>query len=202
MKAGSMFSNVGIGEILLKDCGIDVLVANELEPKRCRFYEHVFKNTKMICGDITDPKIYDSFISECKNNKIDVLIATPPCQGMSTAGKMKKHDERNYLINYAIKAVKELNPKYVLFENVPQQEKTILWYKGKEVYIKDIIEKELSSKYIINVKTVNSADYGVAQNRKRYIFLLTRKDQNYIWDFPEIENKILTVEMLLVICIV
>ena len=48
MKAASMFSNVGIGEILLKDIGIDVCIANELEEKRCRFYSNVFPNCNMI----------------------------------------------------------------------------------------------------------------------------------------------------------
>lgn len=194
MNAASMFSNVGIGEILLKDVNINVVVANELESKRCKFYEHIFPECNMIQGDITNSEVYDKFIKECKKRKIEILIATPPCQGMSTAGKMIKHDERNYLINYAIKAVEDLNPKYILFENVPQQEKTKLWYKGNEVYIRDIIEQELGKNYFIKVKTVNAADYEIAQNRKRYIFLLSRKDQQYLWDFPKPNKKIVTVK--------
>ena len=193
MKAASMFANVGIGEILLKEANINVLVANELDKKRCKFYECVFPECKMIQGDITKEEVYSEFINSCKENNIEILIATPPCQGMSTAGKMKKHDERNYLINYAIKAVNDLNPKYIMFENVPQQEKTVLYYKGKEVYIKDIIEKELSKRYNIIVDTINAADYEIAQNRKRYIFLLSRKDQKYIWKFPPKSKKVLTV---------
>lgn len=188
-----MFSNVGIGEILLKESKIDICIANEIEKKRCNFYRNIFPKTDIVCGDITDDKIYSKFISKCKKKNIEVLLATPPCQGMSTAGKMTKHDKRNYLINYAIEAVKDIKPKYVLFENVPQQEKTRLWYKNKEVYIKDIISEELSNDYYIKVDTLNSADYGVAQNRKRYIFLLSRKDMPYTWDFPKKDNSIKTV---------
>ena len=38
----SLFSNVGIGELLLKKCGINVVVANELEEDRAAFYKNVY----------------------------------------------------------------------------------------------------------------------------------------------------------------
>ena len=69
-------------------------------------------------------KLYDALhfspvFSKYKKKGLDVLIATPPCQGMSVANH-KKNDElgRNSLIIESIKMTKELNPKFFIYENV------------------------------------------------------------------------------------
>ena len=59
MKALSLFANVGIAETYLKEIGLDVVVANELEIERANFYRHLYPECNMICGDITDPKTYN-----------------------------------------------------------------------------------------------------------------------------------------------
>lgn len=56
----------------------------------------------MICGDILDEEVYSSLVSTIPE-KIDFLLASPPCQGMSVAGKNRTleqmcQDERNFLI--------------------------------------------------------------------------------------------------------
>ena len=70
---------------------------------------------------------------------IDFVIATPPCQGMSLAGKMDPSDKRNQLIYYAIEIIKKIKPKYVLLENVPQALKTKINIDGKKVLILEYI---------------------------------------------------------------
>ena len=55
-----------------------------------------------------------------KKNKCEFVIATPPCQGMSLAGKQDKNDKRNYLIKYVIEFIKQTQPKNIIIENVPQ----------------------------------------------------------------------------------
>ncbi len=99
LKGVSLFSSAGIAETFLKDAGIDILVANELIHERAILYSSVHKNCKMIIGDITDEKIFKKIIDE--SGKIDFLIATPPCQGMSMAGKNRTfsemlNDKRNH----------------------------------------------------------------------------------------------------------
>ena len=56
-------------------------------------------------------------------------MATPPCQGMSVAGKNLLDDPRNHLITYAIDVIKKTKPKYVFLKNVPRQLKTFINYK-------------------------------------------------------------------------
>ena len=111
LKGLSLFANVGVAETYLSQLGIEIVVANELEPKRAEFYSHLYPNTNMIVGDITDKKISDKIVEASINEKVDFLSATPPCQGMSLAGKMDKFDKRNQLIYYAIEIIKKNKTK-------------------------------------------------------------------------------------------
>lgn len=195
LKGMSLFANVGIAENLLHECGVEVILANEIDEKRVKFYKHIFPSTEMIHGDITDKKITDEIIFKAKEYKIDFIIATPPCQGMSTAGKKDKLDPRNQLIFYAIEIIKEVKPKYVMLENVPQQLKTKIRIGDEEILIPDYIEKELGNIYEFNDDPIiNSANYGVPQNRERSIFLLARKDLNIKWEAPKKEANIKTLQ--------
>ena len=135
----SLFSNIGVAEAYLNELQIEVAVANELLEKRAKFYKHVYPNTEMIVGDITDRDIYKEIINKSKEAGVNFIIATPPCQGMSTAGKQDPKDKRNKLVTYAINAIKDLKPKFVLLENVPQQLKTKIKYNNKEIFLRHFI---------------------------------------------------------------
>lgn len=195
IKAISLFSNVGIAETYFADVGIDVAVANELVDKRARFYEHLYPNVNMICGDITNKDVFDSVINEAINKKVDMLIATPPCQGMSCAGRKDPKDPRNFLIFYAVEAIKKIKPRFVIIENVPMQQHTQILYKDEYIFIPDYIERELGEIYQINEnRIVNTMDYGIPQSRQRYIYLMVNKLEGIKWEFPEKENKIITMK--------
>ena len=63
IKGASMFSGGGIAETYFKKAGIDIVVANELVPKRGNFYQDMYPESKMIIGDITDEKIKGEFLN-------------------------------------------------------------------------------------------------------------------------------------------
>ncbi len=185
----SLFSNVGIGEMYLKKCGINIIVANELENNRVKFYKNVYPDCEIIQGDIHDK--YTEIVKKAKENKCKFLMATPPCQGMSVAGKRDYSDSRNQLIIPVFNAIKDIDPDYVLIENVPQLLKLKISYNEDVDTVENIIEKEFSEKYYINKnKIINAQDYGVPQNRKRAIILLSKKGK---WEFPQKESKLITV---------
>lgn len=187
----SLFANVGIAEAYLEELGIDICVANEIDIDRARFYQDIYKNTNMICGDITVDKIRDRIVKESIEKNVNFIIATPPCQGMSEAGLRLELDPRNQLISYAIEVIKRIRPKFVLLENVPKQLTTKIKYGDKIVLIPDYIKSELEQDYNFNNETLIMAkDYGVPQLRERNIFLLVRKDQPYVWEFPEKQQEI------------
>ena len=116
IKALSLFANVGIAETYLSELGIEVVVANEIEPKRVSFYRQMYPDTKMIEGDITQEKIKSEICNYALEENVDLIMATPPCQGMSSAGKQEKWDVRNTLICHAVEVIKRVKPKYIFLE--------------------------------------------------------------------------------------
>ncbi len=189
INALSLFSNVGIGELLLERCGINIAVANELEEDRARFYRNVYPKCNMISGNIYEH--YNEIIKKAKEKNCKFLIATPPCQGMSVAGKRDYSDSRNALIIPVLNTIKDLKPDYVLIENVPQLLKYRIKYNNSNNTVENIIQKEFGEKYKINKnKILNAQDYGIPQNRKRAILLLSKKEN---WEFPKKEDKLVTV---------
>lgn len=185
IKAMSLFANVGIAETYLRNAGIDVVIANEIEPDRVQFYKHLYPEVDTVVGDITTDEIQRELVSKAIDENVELIIATPPCQGMSTAGKKDNDDPRNSLICYAVSVIKAVKPKYVFLENVPEQLITKIMYHDEMVLIPDYLQEELSGLYDIEQLTVNAADYGVPQSRDRAIFLLTSKKCKKQWHFPE-----------------
>lgn len=193
----SLFSNVGIAEAYLKDVGIDVVLANEIDKKRAKFYQEVYSDAHMICGDITDQIIRDEIVKEAIQKNVEFIIATPPCQGMSEAGLRLEFDPRNQLIFYAVDVIKKVKPKFVLLENVPKQLTTKIEYNGEVILIPEYIKKELGKDYSFNKETlVMAKDYGVPQLRERNIFLLVKNELGYIWEFPEKQKEITLEEAI------
>lgn len=188
IKGLSLFSNVGIAELLLSELGIDIVIANEINEKRAKFYKYTYPDCNVIIGDIKNK--LDDIIKQSKINNIDFIIATPPCQGFSNANTYKKsNDVRNDLIYYVIKIINELKPNYIIIENVPQFLKHELFYNNEFKNIVDIINEQFSDEYNISINTINASDYGIPQNRKRSIILMNKLKN---WEFPK-KEPIITV---------
>lgn len=195
IKAMSLFANVGIAETYLKEIGIDVVVANEIDKQRVKFYNYLYPETNMIEGDITSDVIKDELISIAKKEQIDLIMATPPCQGMSTAGKKDKNDVRNSLIKHAIDIIKQVKPKFIFLENVPEQLNTYITYNNKKILIPEYIKNELNKEYNFNEEfVINAADYGVPQTRERAIILMVKKELGKKWRFPTKDKEIITLK--------
>lgn len=194
MNGLSLFANVGIAETYLDKVGVDITVANELIPERARFYQHLYPNCNMICGDITNKKVFESVINAAIEDDVEFILATPPCQGMSIAGQMDPEDPRNYLITYAVEAIKRIGPKYVLMENVFMQLQTYIKYEGNSILIPDLIDAALGDDYYIEKQVIDTKFYGVPQQRKRAFILLSRKDNGVHWNFPAPSKTIITLE--------
>ena len=192
LKGLSLFANVGIAEAYMESIGIDIVLANEIDTERARFYQDVYKNAHMVCGDITDDDVRGAIVQEALEKNVDLIMATPPCQGMSEAGLRLEFDPRNQLVFYAVDVIKRVKPKFVFMENVPKQLTTKIKCGEEIVLIPEYIKRELGGDYSFNNHTlVMAKDYGVPQLRERNIFLLVRKDvKNVIWEFPEKQKEI------------
>ena len=192
IKGLSLFANVGIAEAYLEQIGIDIILANEIDADRARFYQDVYKKTHMICGDITDDTVRTNIVNEAIDQRVDLIMATPPCQGMSEAGLRLEFDPRNQLVSYAVDVIKRVRPKFAFMENVPKQLTTKIKCGDEIVLIPEYIKRELGSDYRFNTHTlVMAKDYGVPQLRERNIFLLVRRALEDIkWEFPSKQKEI------------
>lgn len=193
IKAISVFSSAGIGELLLKNTNVEVVAANELLPKRADCYSHFYPDTDMYCGDIMLDETQDYMVSIAKKKGAKMLIATPPCQGLSTLGKNKKQihyekDKRNYLILYALNIVDRCDFDYVLIENVPTFLEMYFPYKDDYFKLEEILKKKYSNKYIIEARVLNAKDYGICQSRPRAIIKMYKYDKK--WPWPDQEPEI------------
>lgn len=191
LKGLSLFANVGIAEAYMKDIGVDILLANEIDEERAKFYQAIYPDTHMVCGDVTDGEVRSKIVDEAIEKQVDFVIATPPCQGMSEAGLRLEFDPRNQLVSYAVDVIKRVKPRFALLENVPKQLTTKIRCGKEIVLIPEYIKRELGTDYAFNKETlVMAKDYGVPQLRERNIFLLVRNDLDIVWEFPEKQKEI------------
>lgn len=155
------------------------MASQELEDKRM-----FFQRLNSLCdhgdgyvtGDITDDEVYAEFIAQARG--VDMLMATPPCQGMSVANR-KRGDEqaRNSLVTRAIKAVADLSPRVFVFENVPSFLRTqCTGLDGTDRAIGEEIDRVLGGDYWVASATVNLNQHGSPSSRTRSITIGTRRD--------------------------
>ncbi len=188
LRAVSLFCSSGIGDLGLQANNVKTVVASELLPERMNLFLHNHPEAKGFCGDIWTLK--DDIISYYKDTYKDnpfLVIATPPCQGMSSNGMgtmlnnlkkgiRPKFDPRNRLIIPAVEVIKALQPEWVIFENVPNMFNTIIEDGDSVINIIDYINRELGDTYVGKPFVVDVADYGVPQHRNRLITILTRNE--------------------------
>ena len=192
MKTISLFSSAGIGELRLPS-DIDVVLANELLEKRAMCYSFLHPNSTMLNGDITDPVIKEQIIKTAQSSKAQLLLATPPCQGLSTLGKNKVQDQyikdrRNFLILEVLDIIDACDFDYILIENVPKFIEMYFPFQDGFYQLEQILNIKYSDKYVVEVKVLNAKDYGIAQSRPRAITKLYKK--NLVWGWPKTEPEI------------
>lgn len=196
MLGASLFSSAGIAETYLEEVGINIIAANELVQERANLYQALYPKSKMIAGSILYENVFKTLVKHTPN-KLDFLIASPPCQGMSVAGKNRSteqmlNDERNYLVFKIIDFIKLKSPDFVLIENVPTFFKLLLPYKNKYLKVTEILNLFFDKEYNIDANVYDAADYSVAQRRTRAIIKLYRKDKK--WGQPVKSDNIITVK--------
>lgn len=191
----SLFSSAGVGCYGFKMEKFNCVATNELLARRLEVQRANNKckyESGYIQGDIlledTKQKILSQvelWKSKEKMDELTVLIATPPCQGMSVANH-KKGDEskRNSLVVASLELIKQLKPRYFVLENVKAFLTTICTdLDGKDKKIKEAIEINLGDLYNIEFKVLNFKNYGANSSRTRTLVIGARKDLEI---FPEI----------------
>ena len=106
--------------------------------------------------------------------KVTLVAGGPPCQGFSMAGKRDKNDQRNKLVKSYIKFIKLVLPQVIIFENVHGFTVNFKGRKGTKQY-SSYVERALRRLgYKTMHQIVDMSEYGVPQNRKRFILVAMR----------------------------
>ena len=184
----SLFSSAGVGCFGFKKEDFHCIATNELIERRLDVQKANNKclyESGYISGDITNKETKNKIFTEIDTWKkkeglkeVDVLIATPPCQGMSVANH-KKGDEllRNSLVIESIKLTNKIKPRFFIFENVRAFLNTLcIDTDKKEKKISEAIAYNLSGGYNILSKVINFKNYGVPSSRTRTLVIGIRKD--------------------------
>lgn len=174
-----LFSGAGGMSLGFEASGFDIGASIEIDPIHSAVHEFNFPYAATICKNISDLSIADIEKGLCKKgfHDVDVIIGGPPCQGFSQIGKRQLDDPRNSLVFEYLRIVRSIRPKYFVFENVKG-----MILGDHKAFVEELVEEFTNIGYIIvhPYKVLNAADYGVAQNRHRFILIGIRNDQKTI----------------------
>jgi len=169
-----LFAGAGGLSLSFEQAGFDVAAALEIDPIHCATHEYNFPNCTTICASVVAVS-GDEIRSRAGllGKDIDVVFGGPPCQGFSMIGKRTLDDPRNSLVFHFVRLIKELQPKYCVFENV----------KGLTLglhtkFLTELIDELKRANYavVLPYQVLNAADYGVPQDRRRLFLLAARSD--------------------------
>ena len=108
LKFASLFSGCGGFDLGFIEKGFKPLGAYDCDPEAVENFK------ANIDGDIYNIDLTNGIPNERVISGIDALIAGPPCQGFSTAGKRRIDDERNHLLTLTGHLAKRINPKVLV----------------------------------------------------------------------------------------
>lgn len=160
-------------------CGITMagfkpIASVEIMPEAVETYRYNFGEKKkftetVATRDIRDDVVKQELYDEIGDTHIHLITGGFPCQGFSMAGNRVITDPRNSLYLEMLKIVEHIQPEFVVCENV-EGLRTMMNGKIEQ----KIIEDYRNIGYEMNVTVLNAADYGVAQTRRRVIFIGNR----------------------------
>ena len=168
----------------LKQAGHNVILSSDANPNMCQTYQINHPETRVVLCDFNNQEnvkdLLSSVESELKGKTLRFLAGGPPCQGFSTAGKWNPDDARNSLLFRILEFVDELQPDYILFENVPGIR---TMKEGK--LLKSFLSSLESQGYSTRVLLLKAEQFGVPQRRRR-VFILGNRGGEPI-EKPEVQ---------------
>lgn len=175
-----LFSGAGGLSLGFDRAGFRQLLSVEIEPYYCETYHANFPNHRLLQRDLATLS-NDELLEKLDNQKVDVVIGGPPCQGFSIAGKIGRvfaDDPRNHLFKEFVRIVKATQPRFFVMENVAR-----LFTHNSSKTRAEITAHFEQIGYKVKCKVLNAADFGVPQLRSRVVFI-GRNDHGKIV-FPE-----------------
>lgn len=189
LRAISLFSNCGAGDVGYREAGFRFDVMAELDPRRLEVCLLNHPGAIGVPGDLrkTWSTVVRKYRERAGNVRPALLCACPPCQGMSSARSGKGHhddaeagskDERNLLVTVVAKVTLRLKPSLIIVENVPAffTRKVHHPKDKKPVSAANYLISSLASDYVAFPLITDLCDFGVPQSRNRAFLTFVRND--------------------------
>lgn len=162
IKALSLFSGIGGGDIALDWCGVDVVGMCEIDPFCQQILKQHFPETPLY----SDVKTIDT----SKIGVIDILLTTFPCQAVSVAGKQLGEKDDRWLWKENLRFIRDNKPIFVIGENVRG-----LLTKGLQGVEDDLREEG----YQVRSYVLAAKDIGAIHQRER-VFIIGYKPRRQV----------------------
>lgn len=193
LRAVSLFSNCGAGDVGFAKAGFHFDVMAELDPRRLAVALLNHPEAVGVPGDLREtlPIAAEQYRRRAGGERPALLAACPPCQGLSSAQSARGNasdpdaggkDRRNLLVSVIEEAVRLLEPRALVVENVqafltrqvrhPLTKKPV---SGACFLIDSLVDD-----YIVFPMVADLADFGVPQSRKRSFLTFLRRDEDGI----------------------
>lgn len=183
LKVIDLFCGCGGLSLGLEQAGFQIVLGIDNCKDALQSFQKNHNGAQAYLADLATLQFSDLPVREA-----DLIIGGPPCQGFSISGKRDPNDPRNQLYIAFVNAVAYYKPKAFIMENVPN----LASMSGGR--IKDTIVAEFEELgYSTSYKIMLASDYGVPQNRRR--FVLVGLLNNHEFKFPSpthSENKKVT----------
>jgi DNA (cytosine-5)-methyltransferase 1 len=161
--------------------GFNILLDNDFDTWCEATYKLNHPETNFISGpiqDITAARIKSEL--GIKPGELDCIIGGPPCQAFSVYNHQRgMHDERSGLFREYLRLVTGLLPKYVIIENVPG-----ITSVEDGIAVTEIKQRLRKLGYNVESALLKAEDYGVAQERRRLVFIGNRINADVIFPTP------------------
>ena len=192
--AVSLFSGAGLSDLGYEMAGFNFLVQVELDQRRAAIGADNFPTSNWVVGDVraSADEIVKAYRS-ATSRRLDLLVATPPCQGMSSSNpsrgkrqtpQAKALEEKNKLILEVIPLAKLLRPRIIVAENVRQVLTLNVGYDEAKGTVTDVLRNRLQD-YEVFHGSVNVADYGIPQIRRRALVVAVHKEEEWLAKEPD-----------------
>ena len=189
LRAVSLFSNCGAGDVGYRDAGFRFDVMAELDSRRLDVSLLNHPGAVGVPGDLrqTWPEVVKAYRRRAGDVRPSLLCACPPCQGMSSARSGKgahddaaagSKDERNLLVTVIANVALKLMPSMIVVENVPA------FFTRKVHHPKDkapvsaanYLISKLAADYVAFPLVADLCQFGVPQSRNRAFLTFIRRD--------------------------
>ena len=180
-KIVDLFAGCGGLSCGLEQAGFTPWFVNEIVETFCNTYKknHNLDDSHYFVGDIND---LNENLDDYKEYLEDITLVCggPPCQGFSMANRQRILDDpRNQLYKAYLYFLSQVRPKFFIMENVKGMSKKI-------EEIKDDFTKYLGEEYQFDYRLLKAQNFGVPQNRERFIMIGNRVGVNPNDIFEEI----------------